>query len=147
MNSQNYSTTYTVDRTPEEVFAAINNVRAWWIGDIEGRTDALNEEFTYRHEDVHYSKQKITEFIPDQKIVWKVIEAELNFVDDKHEWTGTEIIFDIFKNGDKTTLRFTHRGLVPAFECFDACSNAWGFYINDSLWNLINADQPETASG
>jgi hypothetical protein len=147
MNSQNYSTTYAVDRTPEEVFAAINNVRAWWIGEIEGRTDALNEEFTYRHEDVHYSKQKITEFIPAKKVVWTVIDAQLNFVDDKNEWTGTEIVFDIAKNGDKTTVRFTHQGLVPAFECFDACSNAWGFYINDSLWNLINADQTETASG
>jgi hypothetical protein len=26
---------------------------------------------------------------------------------------------------------------VPAFECFGACSNAWGFYINESLRNLI----------
>ena len=38
---------------------------------------------------------------------------------------------------DKTELRFTHVGLVPAFECYGDCSGAWGFYINDSLRSLI----------
>lgn len=146
MNSQNYSTTITVDQTPEEVFAAINTVRAWWIGEVEGNTDTLNAEFTYRYEDVHYSKQKITELIPGEKVVWTVTEAQLNFVDDKHEWTGTEIIFDIAKNGDKTEVHFTHRGLVPAYECYDACSNAWGFYINGSLRSLITTGVGETPS-
>jgi hypothetical protein len=28
-------------------------------------------------------------------------------------------------------------GLVPEFECFDNCSSAWGFYINNSLKSLI----------
>jgi hypothetical protein len=37
----------------------------------------------------------------------------------------------------KTELRFTHVGLVPAFECYGGCSDAWGFYINDSLRSLI----------
>jgi hypothetical protein len=27
--------------------------------------------------------------------------------------------------------------LVPEFECFGQCSNAWGYYINTSLRNLI----------
>jgi hypothetical protein len=27
--------------------------------------------------------------------------------------------------------------LVPAFACYGDCSDAWGFYINDSLRSLI----------
>ncbi len=67
MNSQNFTATFTVDQTPEEAFAAINNVRGWWSGQIEGNTDKLGAEFTYRYKDVHYSKQKITEFVPGKK--------------------------------------------------------------------------------
>ncbi len=31
----------------------------------------------------------------------------------------------------------THVGLVPAYECYGVCSDAWGTYINGSLRNLI----------
>jgi hypothetical protein len=68
MSNQNFTTTFTVDQTPEEAFAAINNVRGWWPGEIEGSTDKLGDEFTYRYEDVHYSKQKITELISGKKL-------------------------------------------------------------------------------
>ena len=138
---QNYTVTLTVDQTPEEAFAAINNVRGWWTGDpgVEGSTDKLGDEFTYRYEDVHYSKQKITELVPGKKVVWLVLDARLNFTKDKTEWKGTEITFEISKKGNQTEIRFTHVGLVPQFECFDSCSDAWGSYINGSLRKLITA--------
>jgi len=141
MNGQSFTATFTVDQAPEEVFAAIDNVRGWWSGDIDGRTDQLGGEFTYRYKDVHYSKQKITEHIPGKRVVWHVLDGYLNFTHDKTEWTGTDITFDISRKGDKTEVRFTHFGLVPAFECFDACSNAWGSYINGSLRSLITTGE------
>lgn len=48
MSSSDFAATFTVDRTPEEVFAAIDDVRGWWSGNIEADTDALGAEFTYR---------------------------------------------------------------------------------------------------
>jgi uncharacterized protein YndB with AHSA1/START domain len=151
MNDQSLTTTFTVDQSPEEVFAAINNVRGWWSGEIDGRTDKLNEVFTYRYKDVHRTTQKITEFLPGKKVVWHVTDAELNFVKDKAEWNGTDIVFEIAKKGDQTEVRFTHVGLVAAFECYGGCSGAWGFYINDSLRSLIETgkgepNQKETAA-
>jgi hypothetical protein len=136
-HAEDLTYSFTVDQTPEEAFAAINNVRGWWSGEIAGSTDRLGEEFTYRYKDVHYSRQRITEFIPGKKVAWLVLDGWLNFVDDKTEWTGTKITFDIAKKADKTEVRFTHVGLVPEYECFNACSSAWGFYINGSLRNLI----------
>jgi len=137
MTSQNFATTLVVDQTPEEAFAAITNVRDWWSGDIEGSTDQLGENFTYRYQDVHYSKQTITELIPGHKVVWHIMDAHLDFTEDPDEWTGTEITFEVARNANHTEVRFTHQGLVPEFECYDKCSNAWGFYINTSLRNLI----------
>ncbi len=46
MNTQDFTVTFSVDRTPEEVFAAINDVRNWWTGEIEGPTDVLGACFT-----------------------------------------------------------------------------------------------------
>jgi hypothetical protein len=143
MSNPSFTTTFTVDQTPEQVFAAINNVRGWWTGDIEGETDKLGDEFSYRYKDIHYSRQKITEFVPGRKVVWQVVDAQLNFVDDKTEWTGTHITFDIVPKGDQTEFTFTHRGLVPDFECYDACSNAWGSLINNNLRKLITTGHVE----
>jgi len=146
MKKQGFTTTFSVDQTPQEVFEAINNVRGWWSEEIEGNTDKLGAEFEFHYGDFHRSTQRITERVPGKKIVWHVSNAQLNFVKNKTEWNGTEVVFDINRKGDKTELRFTHLGLVPAFECFGDCSGAWGFYINDSLRRLITTGKGEPAA-
>src|SRR5258707_10514331 len=95
MNDKNLTSTFTVDQSPEEAFAAINNVRGWWSGEIQGDTDKLGSEFTYRYKDMHRSKQKITQFVSAKKIVWYVLDSHLSFVKDKSESNGTYIVFDI----------------------------------------------------
>jgi hypothetical protein len=137
MTNQDFTTTFTVDQTPDEVFKAINNVRGWWSEEIEGTIDKLGAEFTYHYEDVHRCKMKITEFVPGKKVVWLVLDNYFNFTEDKTEWKGTKVIFEVSKKDDNTQLRFTHEGLVPEYECFNVCSNAWGTYINGSLRSLI----------
>ncbi len=137
MKAQDFAATFTVDQTPDQAFAAINNVRGWWSGEIEGPTDKLGGEFTYRYKDIHYSKQKITEFIPGKKVVWLVLDSYLSFIDDKTEWNGTKVTFEVSQKGKQTEIRFTHLGLLPEHECYNACSTAWGSYINGSLQSLI----------
>jgi uncharacterized protein YndB with AHSA1/START domain len=132
-----FTTTISVDQNPEETFAAINNVRGWWSGEIEGNTDKLGAEFTYRYEDVHRSQHKITEFVPGKRVVWQVLDSQLSFVKDQSEWTGTEIVFEISEKNGKTEVRFTHAGLVPEYECFDDCSIASGTLVNGNLRKLI----------
>lgn len=137
MDDQNFTTTILVDKNPEEVFNAINNIRSWWSGEISGDTDKHGVEFTYHVPDVHFSKQKITEFIPGKKIVWHVVEASLDYVKHKNEWKGTDIVFEINRKGNKTEILFTHIGLLRRFECFNARSDAWGILIKVNLQKLI----------
>jgi Activator of Hsp90 ATPase homolog 1-like protein len=137
MSDQNYTTSFTVDQSPEEVFAAISNVRGWWSQAIEGSTDKLGAEFKYHYQDVHRCTFKITEFVPGKKVVWHVLDNYFNFIKDKSEWKGTDVVFEIAKKGDKTEVHFTHVGLVPAYECYGICSDAWGSYITGSLRDLI----------
>jgi len=89
------------------------------------------------------STQKITELVPGKKGVWHVSDSSLNFIKDKTEWNGTDIVFDIARKDDKTELCFTHVGLVPGLQCYGDCSEAWGFYLKDSLRNLITAGKGE----
>jgi hypothetical protein len=137
LTTSSFTTAFFVNQSPEEVFNAINNVRGWWQGEIEGSTDKLNDEFTYRMEEVHFSKQKLVEVIPGEKVVWLVTESKLNFINNKSEWTGTKISFEITEINNKTQVRFTHLGLVPGIECYGGCSNAWSKLIQESLFSLI----------
>jgi len=141
MSDQSYTMTISVDRTPKQVFDAINNVRGWWSEEIEGNTDVVDQEFTFRVRDVHYSKIRVTELVPGKKVVWRVLDNYMNFVDYQSEWRDTEIRFELSEKDGATEVRFTHAGLVPAYECFDVCSNAWGFYVGGSLRNLITSGE------
>jgi len=137
MKTTDFTTTILVDRTPEQAFNAINNVRGWWSEEIEGATDKLNSVFDYHYEDVHRCKMKIIELVPNKKAVWSVLENYFKFTKDKSEWVGTKIIFDISEKDDKTEIRLTHEGLVPEYECFEICRDAWTTYIQNSLRSLI----------
>jgi hypothetical protein len=138
---RDYSTSYTVQQSPEEVYAAVLDVGAWWTGQVEGRADELGAEFTYRHLPQHYSLQRVVELEPNRRVVWRVTDSQLAFVSEPSEWTGSQIVFDIVPAADGTELRFTHIGLMPDVECFGACSTAWRHYINGSLHNLITAGE------
>jgi hypothetical protein len=141
MCADNFTTTFLVDQNPTEVFDAIANVRGWWSGNIEGVTDLLGAQFTYRYRDIHYSKQEITEFVPAQRVTWQIVDSSLNFTSDPNEWTGTEIEFEISDRNGQTEVRFTHQGIVPEITCFKDCSDAWSYYVNDSLRPLITSGQ------
>lgn len=145
MKDDGFRASFTVDQSPKEVFGAINNVRGWWSGTIDGETDRVGAEFTYRYQDFHRSRQKVAELAPGKRVVWHVIDADLSSFSRKTEWIGTEIIFEIEGKQGGTELRFTHVGLVPAFECYGDCSGAWGALVGTNLRNLITTgkDQPD----
>ena len=137
MQTQDFTTSIEVEQSPMEVYNAINKVSSWWPGEFEGNSDKLNEEFIYRYQDMHYSKQKVVELVPGKKIVWLITDSLLDFVENKTEWTGTKVIFDISNVNGKTKIQFTHEGLIPKFQCYKDCHNAWTAIIGKSLQTFI----------
>ena len=137
MKNEDFTTTILVDATASDVFSAINNVRGWWSENIDGDTDKHNSEFLYHYQDVHRAKMRITELVPNKKVVWHVLDNYFKFTKDESEWKDTNVVFEISEKDGKTQLKFTHQGLVPDYECFNVCHDAWTHYIQDSLKNLI----------
>jgi hypothetical protein len=48
MATPDFTITLSADRTSNEAFNAINNVRGWWTEDMVGSSRKLNDEFTVR---------------------------------------------------------------------------------------------------
>lgn len=145
MKKYDYTTSIQVDATPQKAFDCINKVTKWWTENLEGHSQQLDDEFKVRFGDVHYSKQRLIEVVPDKKVVWQVTESQLNFIKDKSEWTNTKLVFEVDTDNGKTQVHFTHIGLIPNVECYDACSNAWAEYIQGSLLRLINTGKGNPA--
>lgn len=54
MKDKDFTMALLVDQTPKQSFDAINIVRRWWSEEIEGKTDKLNEVFTYHYQYVYH---------------------------------------------------------------------------------------------
>ncbi|GAA5161572.1 hypothetical protein GCM10023321_46000 [Pseudonocardia eucalypti] len=134
------SATYeiSVPNSPERVFDAVTDVRGWWNEGIDGGTAEVGDEFTFTDHGSLWCRFRLTE-VTGARVVWEVLDSHLSFVEDHDEWTGTRVIFEITRTPDGAGLRFTHHGLRPAVECYDACTRGWDFYINQSLKGLITA--------
>jgi len=146
MEVKDFTCTIFTDKTPEDVFDTVRNVRLWWSGlyaeEFTGSSEKLDDEFSFRAGDgAHYSKQKLIEIIPNQRLVWRVEESALTFLHDTSEWTGTTIAFDIHENSGKTQITFTHSGLTPEMECYTSCAPAWTAYLQEKLTPLLNGNK------
>lgn len=137
MNNKDFSVRVLVNANASHAYKVINEVTKWWTENLTGDSAQMGDEFSVQFGDVHYSKQKLIELIPDEKVVWLVTEGSLNFVENKEEWVNTQILFELENVGDKTQITFTHKGLIPQIECYSACSNAWTEYIQDRLKEAI----------
>ena len=135
-----YTAMIEVAKPPTEVYNCITaDVAKWWGGnDLEGSSRQLNDEFTIHHPQAHYSKQIVVELIPAKSVVWLVLESHLHWLTrDPHEWTRTKMLFELRGDDDGTVLHFTHQGLTPDKECYEACSQGWNMVIKDWLFHYI----------
>lgn len=142
MKDKSYSHWFEVSAAPEQVLAAMKNVRAWWGNGIKGNCESAGDSFVYRHKDLHVSTQTVTE-LTSTRMVWEISESKINFVDDKAEWENTKVIFEIKRSSEKTRVTLTHFGLQPNLECFEACSGGWNHYFAGSLKKLIETGKGE----
>jgi hypothetical protein len=142
MQKQNYHRTITVTASSAEAMKKISQVNNWWKHDFSGNAEKLNDTFQVPFGDLNGEKSYVdfvvSEFEPNRKMVWKVTDCNLPWFKDKKEWNNTEVVFEISSDMNKTKIDFTHVGLVPGIECYDACEKGWDGHVTNSLLSFIN---------
>lgn len=129
-------------KSAEHVFQCICQVRNWWTLDFTGSAANLHDEFVIHHPGRHYSKQRVVDFVPSQRICWEVIESRLDWINgDKEEWTGTRMEFAITEIKGNTHLDFRHEGLTEEKACFGRCTEGWQMVIAQRLLTFIETDK------
>jgi hypothetical protein len=136
MNKENFTYSFTSSKTPEVIFELLLNIEQWWSGlyeeTIKGKSHQINDEFSFKAGGgMHDTTQKLIELIPNKKIVWLVTNSKLAFLSDPSEWKNTKICFELSNEEDKTIVTFTHDGLAPQIECYNACSGGWTGYLDN----------------
>jgi hypothetical protein len=137
MKNRDYQKSFTVNMDAEKAFLNISDVGRWWTSSFKGSAKDINDEF-----DVAFGKTtvnfKVTESVFYKKLVWLVTDCNLDWLKDKKEWKGTEIVWDITENNKTTKIVMTHIGLVPGIECYNDCEAGWNEYLGESLPALIS---------
>lgn len=132
-----YTVPIEVPKPRQEVFHhLLHSVASFWPEDLEGQTARLNDEFIFTTGDSHYSRNKVVELIPDQKVVWLVTESLRKT--DNFDWTGTRMAFQLTTEDDQTRLEFTFDGPVLEEES-DRLVQICDFVIKDRLYRLLTS--------
>ncbi len=133
---QNYHSAIVVNSSVNEIFEKISDVPGWWAQNFEGSAKKLGDKFTVRFGETWVTFE-ISELIPGKKVAWDVIDCYLPWLNDKTEWTGTTVVFEVAEKDRGVVINMTHVGLVPSVECYDNCEKGWDRYIKESLFKFI----------
>ena len=136
MDQNDYQCAITVNVSAKEAFDASRRVSEWWTNSLEGQSQNRGDVFTVRFGDTFVTIE-LTDVVDSKKITWQVTDCYLHWLNDKTEWNGTTMNFEIAPKNDSTEIRFTHIGLVPEIECYNDCQKGWDQYIKQSLFKLI----------
>lgn len=145
-----YTCQITVPASDTTVFEALTTkIPDWWTQHFEGAAAQCNDIFKVHFGNTRKTMQ-VVEIIPNRKLVWQCLEAyiAMESLQNKREWEGTTMIWEIQLSGDATVLTMTHIGLNTAFECYTVCEEGWDFFIKESLHPLLTLQKgnPHTKS-
>ena len=136
MKQRDFNCRISANVSPSEAFDKISRVPEWWVTNIEGKTKILHDIFIYHHGQASVTF-KIIEVVPDKKIVWLVTDCNIPYLKNIKEWNDTKAIWDISNKDSLTQIDFTHLGLVPDLECYQACERGWSLYIKESFFKFL----------
>lgn len=139
-----YSATIKTTAPPDRAAQAItDDLEQWWSTRIERHPDGFTTRFNNSHATFRYAPGETS-----LTFSWTCTDAHMIIedVDDRAEWVGTRLTWQIVPTRTGSTIRLTHRGLTPDLPCFDVCTRGWQHFFEVSLRDHLNgaAGAPNT---
>jgi len=129
-----YSVSVELPKSLKNVFNHLVDLSKWWPEEFEGENIKLNSEFVFKTGDSHYSKNRVVEFKPDEKLTWLTTEAIRKT--DNFDWTGSKMIFELSPKGSNTIITFTYDGIVFEDE-YDRLVQICNMTLRELFYNYI----------
>lgn len=121
--------------------ATLEGLKGWWTSETVGRSEVGGTlEFYFRNDDGTVKGKmvmEVTQLTPNQNVSWKC-------KDGPPDWIGTEITFDLKKEGETTILLFAHKNWKEATESTAHCSMKWATFLL-SLRSLVETGKGRPA--
>ncbi|BDI30995.1 hypothetical protein CCAX7_30460 [Capsulimonas corticalis] len=140
MVAQDYLCRIEAPVSAAEAFEKISRVSEWWAKNFSGSARELGDTFQVRFGGT-FVDFEITEAEPSKKIVWQVVNCNLNWLSDKTEWSDTSVLWELSEGNGVTGVTMVHRGLVPGMECYEECNQGWNFFVSESLQQFLSVGQ------
>lgn len=122
--------------TPEQAYEALttlDGLAGWWTEQTTGGTE-IGGVIAFRFKDDGFD-MRVVELVPGERVLWEVVGGPA-------EWIGTQIRFEIRRDGDYTLVLFKHEGWREPIEFMHHCSTKWGVFMM-SLKRLLESGKGE----
>lgn len=129
---------FEISAPVQHVFNALTaNINEWWTATMEGHGMKTGDTFTVRFGNT-YKTFMLEDMSPGKKIIWKCIAAyiDMQALENRTEWLGTKIIWELAEAGNSTKVEMIHYGLTPLLDCYSICEQGWAQFLL-SLQNYI----------
>lgn len=118
-----------INAQPEDVYenlSTANGIAKWFTDAVFSKNEVTEELRLQLWGDTDF---KVVEMSPPTRVVWHCISED-------NPWFGTDIVFDLKRQSDKTVVIFDHLGWPETSDFYRDCAMSWAYFL-ESLRSLI----------
>lgn len=109
-----------------KALATVEGVAGWWTNETSGSSEVggkIDVRFlTPEAKEIGAMSMEVIALEPNKKVQWRVTAGP-------DEWVGTDIVFDMYQEGEYTIVLFAHKNWRQAVEFMAHCSMKWAVFM------------------
>ena len=115
-----------ISAPPEDVYQAVTTregLSDWWTRDgVQGDSSQGSRLEFFFDQPEPAAVMEVTQLSPNERVDWSCVAGA-------DEWVGTDVAFELARDGDGTAVLFTHAGWRSPSEFMAHCSARWAYFL------------------